>query len=103
MQLKESSNKRQRTKSVKPYNTETKVSKSEFSDTAKRRGVKTYLLAAGVRMDEMTDFLLKFFTRYGHTGLENKKLDELQLLASKYFISLKVYTKKFKQPGKKNK
>lgn len=47
-------------------------------------------------MDQMTDYLLGFFTHYGHTGLENKKLDELQLLASKYFISLKVYTKKYK-------
>lgn len=44
-------------------------------------------------MCDMKDFLVGFFEHYGHTGMDQKSLSELQLKASIFFKSLTVYTK----------
>lgn len=69
----------------------------QFSKSAGRRGTKKFLLARGIKMDEMREYLLVFLQSYGHTGLEEKKLEELLDMGSLYFISLKKYAN-----GKRN-
>lgn len=64
----------------------------QFSKAAQRKGTKKFLLARGVKMENMKQYLLDFFTKYGHTELEEKTLSDLLDLGSVYFTSLKKYS-----------
>lgn len=66
--------------------------KIDFTPSEKRRNVKKHLLSKGVKYSEMAEYLKGFFTKYGHTNLEGKTLEQLFDLASIHFISLKKYT-----------
>lgn len=66
----------------------------QFSKAAQRKGTKKFLLARGVKMDDMKQYLVTFFVTYGHdiAQTEAKTFEELLDKGSMYFTSLKKYT-----------
>lgn len=76
---------------------------TQRSDSARARGVKKFLLSRGVRMDEMQEYLVTYFTTYGHQDEGRKTLRELLVKAGKFFPSLRVYTDRIKPKVKKGK
>lgn len=64
----------------------------QFSQSAKRRGVKKFLLKHGVKFSEMESYIKEFFNHYGHPDLGDIDLNGLLDKAEKFFISLRRYT-----------
>lgn len=74
------------------YDGKTEKVRTEYTQSARRRGVKKYLMGKGVRIEEMAQYLREFLYSYGHTGLDELTLNELLDKGSLYIISLKKYT-----------
>ena len=72
-----------------------------WSPSAKRRGVKNYLLSRGIKITDMHEFLQGFFMKYGHEGVDKKSLPELLEKSSLWFMSLRKYTQS-RTEGRKN-
>lgn len=74
------------------YDGKTEKVRTEYTQSARHRGVKKYLMGKGVRIEEMAQYLRDFLYSYGHTGLDELTLNELLDKGSLYIISLKKYT-----------
>ena len=92
MRLREPYNNRSRKDSTNNTATKAEISKSEYTQGSQKRGVKQYLISKGVKIQDMRSYLLEFFAHYGHNGMEDKTLSELQVKASVFFKSLISYT-----------